>query len=98
MKEKYNNRWYDKYPDLAKSIKKLRGLKKHKRHEIIQSISKLITKRYPRLIDKYIMHYSIADNRRCYDSDHYFSLVFNTLKYANEDLINDIILYLKKKL
>jgi len=44
------------------------------------------------------MHYSIADNRRWYDSDPYFSLIFNTLKYANEDLINNIILYLKKKL
>ncbi len=98
MRADDNNRWYDKYPDLRKSIKMLKGLKKRNRDEIIQGMKDLISNRDKELIAKNAIEFPLECKRRWYDTEPYSCLVINSLKYADDDLITDIILYLKEKM
>ena len=50
------------------------------------------------LIDRHVLKFPMTYKRRWYDKDPYSWLIINALKYANEDLITDVILYLKGKL
>jgi len=93
----YGNRWYDKYPELSKYIEKLKDLKERKRDKILLQMMQLIIEYDDKLIDKHILDFPIAC-RRWYDKEASSWLVINALKYANEDLINEITLYLKEKL
>jgi hypothetical protein len=91
-----NNRWYDKYPDLQKSIEKLKDLDKAERDEIIQGIKDLILNYDEELIANNAMEFPLGCRRRWYDSDPYAWLVINSLQYVDEDLITDIIIYLNE--
>ena len=50
------------------------------------------------LFEKHVFEFPMTNGRRWYDRDPFSWLVINALKYADEDLITDIILYLKEKL
>ena len=50
------------------------------------------------LIDRHVLEFPMTNRRRWYDKDPYSWLIINALKYANKDLITDVILYLKGKL
>jgi hypothetical protein len=91
-------RWYDKYPDLRILLDKLRELKKRKRDAIILEIKEIIKKRDECLFDKYVFEFPLSSRQRWYDNNPFSWLVINAMKYADEDLITDIILYLKDRL
>jgi hypothetical protein len=92
------NRWYDKYPELRSLLDKLRELKKRKRDAIILEIKEIIKKCDECLFDKYIFEFPLSSQQRWYDKNPFSWLVINAMKYADEDLITDIILYLKERL
>jgi hypothetical protein len=92
------NRWYDNYPDLKVLLKKLKDLEKQKRDRLILNIKDIIIDHDEQLFDKYVFEFPMPWKRRWYDKSPFLYLVINALKYADEDLITDIILYLKEKL
>jgi hypothetical protein len=83
-----SNRWYDKYPDLKKSIEKLKKVDKHERDEVIQGIKDLIFNYDNELISNNAIEFPLECRRRW--------LVINSLQYVDEDLITDIIIYLNE--
>ena len=98
MRKTYNNRWYDKYPDLRIFIEKLKDIKAKERDTIISEMKGIIESYDDELFDRHVVDYPMTCRRRWYDKDPFSWLVINGLKYANEDLITDIILYLREKL
>ena len=98
MNEGHNNRWYDRYPDLKVMFDKLQELKKGERDKIILELKDLIAGRDNCLFDKYVFEFSMPLQRRWYDNNPFSWLVISALKYADEALITDIILYLKERL
>ncbi len=46
------------------------------------------------LMDKHATEFPMTCTKRWYDQDLYSWLIINSLKYMDEDLITDIILYL----
>ena len=84
--------------DLKKSIDKLKDLNKQDGEEIIHGMKNLILNYDDELMDKHAVEFPMTCRRRWYDKDPYSWLVINSLKYADKDLITDIILYLKEKL
>ena len=95
---KLNNRWYDKYPDLRIMLDKLREMKKWERDKIILEIRDIINNRDRCLFDKYVFEFPLSSRQRWYDKNPFSWLVINAMKYADENLITDIILYLKERL
>ena len=98
MSDNYNNRWYDKYPDLSKSIADLKNLSKKERDKLILGLKDVILNYDNELFDKYVLEFPMTNGKRWYDKDPFSWLVINVLKYAEEDLITDIILFLKEKM
>ncbi len=98
MKVEPKNRWYDKYPDLSDRIEKLKELKKRERDLIILDIKDIIMDYDNELIDRHVLEFPMTYKRRWYDKDPYSWLIINALKYANKDLITDVILYFKRKI
>jgi hypothetical protein len=97
-KPEYNNRWYDKYPDLRIMLDTLREMKKRERDKIILEVKELINSRDKGLFDKYVFEFPLSLQKRWYDKNPFSWLVINAMKYADEDLLTDIILYLKERL
>jgi hypothetical protein len=93
-----NNRWFDKYPNLRKSIDKLEDINKRDRDEIIRGLKDIILKYDDELIDRHAVKFPMTSARRWYDQDLYSWLIINSIQYVDEDLIIDIILYLNEKL
>ena len=50
------------------------------------------------LLNRYVIEFPMTYNRRWYDKDPFSWLIINGLKYANKELLNKIITYLKKVL
>ena len=50
------------------------------------------------LFNRHVLEFSMTHNRRWYDKDPFSWLTINGLKYANKELLNKIITYLKKVL
>ena len=98
MNANYKNRWYDKYPDLSKSIDELKDLNKLDRDKLILGLKDIILNYDNELFDKYVLEFPTPYGKRWYDKDPFSWLVINVLKYADKDLITDIILYLRENL
>jgi len=98
MNVNYKNRWYDKYPDLSRSLEELKGLKKQDRDKLIHGLKDIILDYDNELFDKHVLEFPMTYRRRWYDKDPFSWLVINALEYVDEDLITDIILYLEEKL
>jgi len=96
MHSEYNNRWYDKYSDLAELLEKLKNLGKRERDRIILYLKDLIIEYDKQLFDKYVFEFPMPFNRRWYDKSPFSWLVINALKHADDDLITDITLYLNE--
>jgi hypothetical protein len=96
MKREYHNRWYDKYPGLHLLLEKLESLEKRERDRIIIYVKDLIIDHDKKLFDKYVFELPVSKRRRWYDKNHFSWLVVNSLKYAEEDLITDITLFLQE--
>jgi len=94
----YKNRWYDSYPKLMKLINKLKGSEKSKRETLILGMKEIIIEHDSELIDKHVQEFPMTYKRRWYDEDPDSWLVINSLKYADDDLLTDIILYLRERL
>jgi len=94
----YKNRWYDSYPKLMKLINKLKGSEKSKRETLILGMEDIIIEHDSELIDKHVQEFPMTYKRRWYDEDPDSWLVINSLKYADDDLLTDIILYLRERL
>jgi hypothetical protein len=86
--------WYDNYPVLEKAIDKLEDLNKQDRDEIIRGLKDIILKHDDELIDRHAVEFPMTCARSWYDKDPYAWLVINSLKYVDEDLKNDITIYL----
>ncbi len=98
MNVDFKNRWYDKYPDLSDRMEKVKDLKKRERDIIILDINDRIMDYDNELINRHVLEFPMTYRRRWYDKDPYSWLIINALKYANKELITDVILYLKGKL
>ena len=96
LKGEYNNRWYDKYPELQNILEKLKSLEKRERDRIMLYVKDLIIDHDKQLFDKYVFELPVSKRRRWYDKNHFSWLVVNSLKYAEEDLITDITLFLQE--
>ena len=85
-------RWYDKNVKLAKYLDSLKEMPGAKRDKIIIEIMVLIKENNPTLLDDFVSEFPLSLNRRrWYDKDPYLWLLFNGLKYANEDLLQTVI-------
>jgi len=98
MDDHYQNRWYDKYPILRKFIGRLKSLEKGERETIILDMQRMVLEYDNELIDRHVYEFPMTYRRRWYDNDPDSWLVINVLKFADENLITDIILYLKERL
>ena len=92
-------RWYDKYPNLSKMINDLEKLDQTKLDKILIDLKNMIIKTNPGLIDDNVLNFTMPiKRRRWYDNDPYSWLIFNALKYAEDGLLNDIMIYLEKNI
>jgi len=96
MDDHYKNRWYDKYPELRKFIDDLKNMEKGERETIILDMQRMIMEYDNELIDRHVHEFPMTYRRRWYDKDPYSWLVINALEYVDDDLLTDIILYLKE--
>jgi hypothetical protein len=96
MKREYHNRWYDKFPGLHLLLEKLESLEKRERDRIMLYVKDLIIDHDKQLFDKYVFEFPVPQRRRWYDKNHFSWLVVNSLKYAEEDLITDVTLFLQE--
>jgi hypothetical protein len=96
VKREYNNRWYDKYPGLQILLEKLKSLEKRERDRIIIYVKDLIIDHDKKLFDKCVFEFPMPKRRRWYDKNHFSWLVINSLKYAEEDFINEMTLFLQE--
>jgi hypothetical protein len=92
------HRWYDDYPDLSKSIEKLKDLNEQNRNEIIHSIQNQVLNYDSGLIDRLLTKFPFEYRRNQEDIDTYSWLVINSLRYVDEDIINEITFDLSNKL
>jgi hypothetical protein len=98
MHNDYNSRWFDKYPDLRKSIDRLEDYNTVDRNKIIRGIKDIILNYDDELISRNAIEFPMTCARSWYDKDPYTWLVINSLRYLDEDLITDIIIYLNEKM
>ncbi len=88
----YERRWYDKYKGLSLALEKLRTADKKDRDDIVAGMKKIITKKDPDFIDKVCKRFPLSPyKRRWYDKEPYLWLVINSLRYAENETINEIV-------
>lgn len=91
-------RAYDKFPDLAELIEQIKYLEKSKREKLLIGIKDIIIDYDPDFLDKYVSQFPMSLKRRWYDKDPFSWMTINAVHYADEDLLNLIIDYLKNEL
>ena len=85
-------RWYDKHQGLSSALEKLRTAHKKDRDNIVEGMKKIITKKDPDFIDKVCKKFPLNPyRRRWYDEDPYLWLVVNSLRYADDETINEVV-------
>ncbi|NOZ08745.1 MAG: hypothetical protein GXO91_07725 [FCB group bacterium] len=92
------NRWYDPPSKLGLHFEKMQFLREHERDAIIVGIKNIIMKHDPDLINRHILEFASFSRNRWYDADPYTWLIINSLKYAGNDIITEVIKYLEKKI
>lgn len=88
-------RWYDKIR-LGEYIRVLGKIAPEKRKKILTKINEIINQYDKDLIINNVMNFTLAYKRRWYDKDPYSWLIINSLKYVNEDKLNQILIYMEK--
>jgi len=90
-------RWYDKHKRLAVYLEMFKEMEPDKRDELIKGIMVLIKENNPTLLDDFVMDFPMElQRRRWYDKDPYLWIIFNGLKYADRDLIEEVVKYFEK--
>jgi hypothetical protein len=94
---KKSHRWYDRMPALAGALDSLRTSKAASRDKCIREILALVKDKSPGLLDRFVMQFPLnLFRRRWYDTDPYIWLVFNGLRFADDDLLGLVIDCLKR--
>jgi hypothetical protein len=96
LKGEYNNRWYDKYPELQNILEKLKSLEKRERDRIMLYVKDLIIDHDKQIFNKYVFESPMPKRRRWYDKNPFSWLVINSLKCAEEDFITELTLFLQE--
>jgi hypothetical protein len=82
------NRWYDAHQKLADALETLKGTGSSRRSRIVNRIIALMNEESPGLLEKYLLHFPLdQERRRWYDKDPFLWLMVNGLRYANHDLL-----------
>jgi hypothetical protein len=96
---KKKKRWYDKDKNLALALDKFMKVHPRQSIDIIRVLLDMIKDSNPAILKKFTIPTDIDRwNRRWYDKDPTFWLVFNGLKFADKKLLGTVVTYLKKEL
>jgi hypothetical protein len=94
-----NGRWYDKYPGLGELLTKLKKTNELERGKLLDGIKQIVETSDPDLVNRHVMEFPLsAKKRRWYDHDPYSWLAINSLKFADDQVKNKVIGYLRSKL
>jgi hypothetical protein len=94
------NRWYNQHPNLEKSLDAFKDMEHKTRDPIVKGIMELVQQDDPSLLHCENAFDFPLDfkGRRWYDSDPYLWLMVNTLKIADDRLLQSVDDYLGKVL
>jgi len=92
-----DKRWYDDC-ELGAFIDKLEVMPKMEKDMILIEMKNIIMDYDPEIVMNHIFEFPFQDRKRWYDMDPISWVVINILKYAQKDLINLIIAYLKNRI
>jgi hypothetical protein len=88
----YKKRWYDKHEGLSLTLERLRTADKRDCDNIVDKVREIVTKRDPDFIDKVCREFLLdCHARRWYDEDPYLWSVFNSLRYADGETIEQVV-------
>lgn len=91
-------RWYDKHQGLPAALDKLRSTDDEDREVIIEDVKKILTKKDPDFIEKVCDKFKLSPfRRRWYDTNPYLWLVVNSLRYADEETISEVVACINRK-
>jgi len=94
-----NGRWYDKYPGLGELLTKLKKTNESERGRLLDGIKQIVETSDSDLVNRHVMEFPLsAKKRRWYDQDPYSWLAINSLKFADDQVKNKVIVYLRSKL
>jgi hypothetical protein len=95
MEKKRKNRWYDAFPDLSDLLESLKELEKSELNALLRKIKKIILDYDHDLINRTVMSYPLGIDRRWYDKDPLCWMTINALKFADENLRNQVTDFLR---
>jgi len=88
----HKRRWYDKHKGLSSALEKLRTVNKKDRDNIMEGMKKIIIRKDPDFIDKVCKKFPLNPyKRRWYDENPHLWLVVNSLRYADDEAINEVV-------
>ncbi len=91
-------RWYDKEKNLGKCIDRLKHISTNRRDTLIRGILQIINKLDPNLLDDNVMKFPLDnEKRRWYDSDPELWLIVNGLKYAEQNIKDNVAAYMEEE-
>jgi hypothetical protein len=94
---KKSHRWYDRIPALAAALESLRTMAPGRRDAKIRDVLSLVKSLSPDLLDRFVLQFPLNIlRRRWYDTDPYLWLVFNGLRFAEDDLLIQVAANLNK--
>jgi hypothetical protein len=90
-------RWYDKREGLSAALDKLRSADGDRREIIIEGVREIVTRRDPNFIDKVCDQFPLNPfRRRWYDDNPYLWLVVNSLRYADDETLNEVVAFIRR--
>ncbi len=94
----YKKRWYDNHSKLMHAIHMLKPLKGKALDEIVIELKNIICRHDTDLIDRYFMAFPLKPfKRRWYDKDPYLWIVINSLRFADQDTLEDVIEFISNR-
>jgi hypothetical protein len=91
-------RWYDKELNLGKNIDRLKHASNNRRDTMLRGILRIINQYNPSLLDDNVMNFPLdIEKRRWYDSDPDLWLIVNGLKYANQEIKDNVANYMEQE-
>lgn len=94
----FAKRCCDRHEGLSPALQKLRTTKERDRDNIVEAIKKIISKSDPDFIDNFFKKLPLnLDRRRWYDRDVYLWLVLNSLCYADDQTIKEVVRFINSK-
>lgn len=92
-----DKRWYDSC-ELGALIDKLEIMPKNERDILLIEMKNIIIDYDAEIVMNNIFDFPLQDRKRWYDMDPISWVVINVLKYANQELLDKIIAFLKGKI